>query len=368
MLSQTDIQQLASYQGTDVLSLYINVDPTQKSTDEYRLTLRHLLKSVNGHGAAEDVERIESFFDHEYDWSGRGVALFSAQRSHLWVAYSLPLPLPNHVHVGRKPYLAPLMSLWDTYGSYGVALVDRLGAKMMHYQMGELVTLDGVLGEDVRPVKPGRGRSVFGQRGGFDGHAARRVAEVVRRNVKESAVAAGAFFAAHRCTQVLVGGADDVVKEFIAALPAPWPERVTGTFAAAIDVADNDLRDMTYSLLADVARRREHELADAVITAAAKGSNGVARLDDTLSAAHNGRIQTLLVSEGYDAAGYRCATCGYLTAQHLETCPFCGGKFAHIPNAVEAMIEQVITQNGQVKMIANHAGLKEAGVAALLRY
>jgi hypothetical protein len=23
------------------------------------------------------------FFDHEYDWSGRGAALFSAQRSHL---------------------------------------------------------------------------------------------------------------------------------------------------------------------------------------------------------------------------------------------------------------------------------------------
>jgi hypothetical protein len=52
----------------------------------------------------------------------------------------------------------------------------------------------------------------------------------------------------------------------------------------------------------------------------------------------------------------------------LETCPFCGGKFTHIPNAVEAMIEQVITQSGQVKIIADHAGLKEAGVAALLRY
>jgi len=368
MLSQTDIQQLASYQGTDVLSLYINVDPTQKSTDEYRLTLRHLLKSVNGHGAAEDVERVETFFDHEYDGSGRGVALFSAQRSNLWQAYLLPLPVPNQVHVGRKPYLAPLMSLWDTYGSYGVALVDRLGAKMMHYQMGELAALDGVVGEDVRSIKPGRGRSVFGQRGGFDGHAARRVAEVVRRNVKESAALAGAFFAARQCAQVLVGGADEVVKEFIAALPAPWPERVVDTFAAAIGVADNDLRDMTYSLLAEAARRRERDMADVVITTAAKGANGVARLDDTLSAAHDGRIQTLLVSEGYDAAGYRCATCGYLTAQKLETCPFCGGSFARIANAVEAMIEQVVAQNGKVHIVADHPGLKDAGVAALLRY
>jgi rubrerythrin len=317
---------------------------------------------------AEDVARIETYFDHEYDWSGRGVALFSAQRSGLWQTYPLPLPVPNHVHVGRKPYLAPLMALWDTYSSYGIALVDRLGAKLLHYQMGELAAIEGTLGEEVRTVKSGRGSSVVGQRGGTEGHVARRVAEVIRRNVKESAAAATAFFAAHQCAFVLVGGAEDVVKEFLSALPAPWPDRVAGTFAAAIDTPDNDLRDMTLSLLVGAVRQREHELADAVITAAAKGANGVARLDDTLSAAHDGRIQTLLVAQGYEAAGYRCGTCGYITAQRLATCPFCGGSFAHIPHAVEVMIERVIAQGGKVKVIQDHAQLKEAGVAALLRY
>lgn len=368
MLSHNDLQQLASYQGSNVLSLYINVDPKQHTTDEYRLALRHLLESANGQAAAEDIARIEAFFEREYDWSGRGVALFSAQRSDWWRAYALPLPVPNRVHVGSKPYLAPLMSLWDTFGSYGVALIDRLGVKLMHFQMGEVIAFEGVMGEDVRTVKSGRGSSVVGQRGGTDGHSARRVAEAVRRNVKESAAAAATFFATHACTQIVIGGADEVAHEFIAALPAPWPDRVAGTFPAAIDIPDNDLRDITLSLLDEATRRREHELADRVITAAAKGSNGVVRLDDTLSAAHDGRIQALLVSEGYEASGYRCRTCGYLTAQHLEKCPFCGGAFAHIPQAVEAMMEQVVAQNGKVKVIEDHAKLKEAGVAALLRY
>ncbi len=368
MLSQTDLQQLASYHGSEVLSLYINVDPTRQTTDEYRLALRHLLKGANGRAAPEDIARIETYFDHEYDWTGRGVTLFSAQRSNLWRAYPLPFPLINTIHVGRRPYLAPLMALWDTYNSYTVALIDRLGVKLMHYQMGELIAIEGVLGEDVRTVKSGRGSSVVGQRGGTEGHAARRVAEVVRRNVKESAAAAAAFFAANQSAQVLVGGAEDVTKELIGLLAAPWPDRLAGTFAAAIDIPDNDLRDITFSLLEQAARRREQAVADMVITAAAKGANGVARLDDTLSAAHDGRIQTLLVADGYEAAGYRCGTCGYLTAQRLETCPFCGGTFAHIPQAVEAMIEQVIAQNGKVKVIRDHARLNEAGVAALLRY
>ena len=368
MLSQHDLQQLASYQGSDVLSLYISVDPTRQTSDEYRLALRHLLASVNGDAAPEDVSRIETYFDHEYDWSGRSVALFSAQRSGLWHAYPLTLPISNRIHIGRKPYIAPLMALWDTYGSYGVALVDRLGVKLLHYQLGELMSVEGTLGEEVRTVKTGRGSSVVGQRGGTGGHAARRVAEVVRRNVKESAAVAAAFFAANHCKQIAIGGAEDMLNEFIAALLAPWPNRVGGTFAAAIDMPDTDLRETTLALLAETARRHEHELADKVITAAAKGSNGVARLDDTLSAAHDGRIQALLVSDGYEAAGYRCGTCGYLTAQRLATCPFCGGTFTHIPHAVEAMIEQMVAQGGEVKFIQGHAQLKKAGIAALLRY
>ena len=368
MLSQHDLQQLASYQGSDVLSLYISVDPTRQTNDEYRLALRHLLKSVDGSAAPEDVAQVETYFDHEYDWSGRSVAIFSAQQSDLWRAYPLSLPVANRIHVGHKPYIAPLMALWDTYGSYGVALIDRLGVKLMYYQMGELMSIEGTMGEEVRAVKAGRGSSVVGQRGGSGGHAARRVAEVIRRNVKESASVAAGMFAANQCRLILIGGADEVVNEFIAALSAPWPERVAGTFAAAIDIPDNDLRDITLSLLAQAARRREHEQADRVITAAAKGSNGVARLDDTLSAARDGRIQMLLVAEGYDAPGYMCGTCHYVTAQKLKTCPFCGGTFNRIPHAVEAMIEQVVAQGGDVRVINDHAKLKEAGVAALLRY
>lgn len=367
MLSQHDLQQLASYQGSDVVSLYIDVDPTRHSSDEYRLALRHLLASVNGN-APDDIARIEKYFEHEYDWAGRSVAVFSAQHSGLWQTYALPLPMTNRIYIGRRPYLAPLMALWDTYGSYGVVLVDRLGSKMLHYQLGEMTSVEGTLGEEVRTVKTGRGSSIVGQRGGSDGHAARHISEIVRRNVKDSAASAATFFTANQCQQIVVGGADEVVKEFVGLLPAPWPSRLAGTFAASIDMPDLDLRNTTLALLAAAAHRREHELADKVITAAAKGANGVARLDDTLSAAHDGRIQILLVSDGYEADGYRCNTCGYLTVQTLAACPFCGGIFERIPHAVEAMIEQVLAQSGDVKMIQDHSPMHEAGVAALLRY
>ena len=49
MFSRDDLQQLAEYQGQHaVLSLTLNVDPTRRTKDEYRLSLRHLLHSVQG--------------------------------------------------------------------------------------------------------------------------------------------------------------------------------------------------------------------------------------------------------------------------------------------------------------------------------
>lgn len=367
MLSQNDLQQLASYQGSDVLSLYINVDPTQQTTDEYRLALRHLLDRVKGK-AATDVSRIEAYFDHEYDWAGRSVALFSAQKNDLWQTYALPLTITNHVHVGPKPYITPLMILWDVYGSYGIALADKLSVKLQQYQFGELVASEDVAGETVRKVKTGRGSSAAGRRSGSGSLSARHASEVVRRNIKDSAAAAAMFFSKWDSKHVLVGAAADVLGEFVAALPALWSNRISATFPADIDISESELREIAFSKLDEANHRQEYEVADSIITAAAKGSNGVIRLGETLSAAHDGRIQLLLVAHGYDAAGYRCGTCGYLTAQELAACPFCSGTFARIPHAVEAMISQIVAQGGEVKMIAGHEQLEVAGVAALLRY
>ena len=44
----------------------------------------------------------------------------------------------------------------------------------------------------------------------------------------------------------------------------------------------------------------------------------------------------LVVERGYRQSGYQCAGCGYLTAQEMDRCLFCGGTFVEIPDAAEA--------------------------------
>ena len=119
MFKQDDLRELATYQAeTPVLSVYLDVDPTKHTTDEYKLALRQLLKRVEGTAAPEDVAAVERFFDHEYDWSGRGVAVFSCNSEDFWRAYSLPVPVTSRATTARKPYVWPLAALVESPGAW----------------------------------------------------------------------------------------------------------------------------------------------------------------------------------------------------------------------------------------------------------
>ena len=100
MFTEQDLNDLVQFRSDEspVLSLYLNVDPTEQSTEQYRLTLRTLLKGVTDEAGAADVDRVERYFEFEYDWQGRGVALFSCQDADFWRGFSLAVPLQNQEH------------------------------------------------------------------------------------------------------------------------------------------------------------------------------------------------------------------------------------------------------------------------------
>ena len=137
MFKQDDLRELAAVQTeTPILSVYLNVDPTEHTTDEYKLALRQMLKQVESIASSKDIETVGRFFDHEYDWSGRGVIIFSGTKEEFWHAYSLAVPVTSGVTVARKPYIWPLAALVDAYGSYTVIQVDRQGVRLLQFQMG----------------------------------------------------------------------------------------------------------------------------------------------------------------------------------------------------------------------------------------
>ena len=369
MFKQEDLRELAAYQAeTPILSVYLNVDPTEHTTDEYKLALRHMLKQADRVAAPEDTAAVERFFNHGYDWSGRGAVVFSGAEAGFWRTYSLPVPVASGVTVARKPYIWPLAALMDAYGSYAVAQVDRQGVRLLLFEMGELRTSDGYVGEEVRKLKKGRGSSGGpGRRGGAP-ISSRREEEIAQRNIREAVKVTERFYRKHSPQRLIIAGAEPTGTQFREALPKALQEKVIGSFGANMNASESEIRERSLEILQQVEEERGATLVEAVFTAAAKGRGGVIRLADTLGAAHEGRIQTLVITRGYHQPGYQCHNCTYITDQPLEVCPFCGGEFAEIPDAAEALVTKVIEDGGKVEVVDDHPKIAKFGVGALLRY
>jgi peptide subunit release factor 1 (eRF1) len=272
------------------------------------------------------------------------------------------------VTTARKPYVWPLAALVDAYSSYLVAIIDRQGVRLLLFEMGELQATDGYLGEQVRRLKRGRGSS--GGHGGRGGEhvSSQHEEETVKRNLRESVDKIRSFWEQYEPQRLILAGTEPTVNLLREELPKHLQERMIGTFNADMNAPDVEIRTHSLAILEQVEKVREEALVEAVFTAAAKGRGGVIRLADTLGAAHEGRIQTLVIDRDFHHPGYQCHNCSYITDQPLEACPFCGDVFTEIPDATEALVAKVIEDSGRVEVIDSHPKITEFGVGALLRY
>lgn len=368
MLTDSDLRELLSYQAkSPVLSVYLNTDPAEGGVEAHKLRLRSLLKEVD---LSEDEEAITRYFEHEHDWSGRSVVVFSSAGEDFFRTFTLHVPVRNRMRISDRPYVKPLADLLDSYGGYGVALVDKQGARLFSFHLGELREEVEVVGESIRRTKHGGGSQAAGRRGGTAGQTD-YVDETAERNLKEAVEFATRFFHDNNVRRILIGGSEENVAFFRSQLPKAWQSLVVGAFPMSMVANDDEVLEAAMEVGTEAELRREARLVEAIVTGSAKGRGGVMSLDPTLSAVREGRVQTLAIRDGFRAPGYRCQGCGYLTAHEMDLCPYCGGEFEKIQDAVEEAVRQVMRYGGEVEVL--HAdqmgGHKDfENIGALLRY
>jgi peptide chain release factor subunit 1 len=366
MLTETNLKELLGFKTENrVLSIYLNTDPTQGSSDVYRSNLRSMLKDI---GLPSDVAAVENYFSREYDWSGRSVAMFSCAPDNFMRTYSLAIPIRNQLVVGDQPYVKPLASLLDYYGGYGVILVDKQGARLFSFHLGELNEQEGILGESVKHTKRGGASTKPGSRGGVAGQT-RYEEEVADRNMRDVVDFAAHFFSENNVRRVLIGGTDENVALLRSQLPKSWQSLIMGTFPMSMTASKEEVLEKAKQIGQQVELQKEEQLLKKVVTGAAKEEKGVLNLDDTLSAVHDGKVQVLIIQDGYRAPGYQCQGCGYLTAKELPECQFCGSEFEQIPDAVEMAVHKVMKTGGEVDVLQHQHHVKGfENIGAILRY
>jgi peptide chain release factor subunit 1 len=157
--TKTRLRELATLrpEGHKVLSLYLNLDPSEFPTPKARKTeLESLLdvveRAVRDDGLAHeqkvelkhDVERVRTWFTSEFDASGaRGAAVFAASAIDLFEVHRLGRPIRSEVTIDDSPFIEPLAGMPGSDG-YSVLLINRQLARILAGGadgMREIVTL-----------------------------------------------------------------------------------------------------------------------------------------------------------------------------------------------------------------------------------
>ena len=228
MFSETRLRKIQDFSASDpVVSLYLNTEPSRGNAETHRLRLRNMLKSLY---LETDVEKISQFFEHDYDWSGRSVAVFSCAPANFFEYLPVAIPLKDFIQAGSQTAVEPLLDQLEEYINIGVALVDQQGARFLHFNLGELVDQQGLLGAQIKSVKSGSSSSAHGLRGGsLDG--ARHMQEKVDRNLRGTVDFGEKFFSKHKVKKIVIGGNEENAARFKTSLNKAMQGIVVGTFA-----------------------------------------------------------------------------------------------------------------------------------------
>jgi peptide subunit release factor 1 (eRF1) len=296
---------------------------------------------------------------HARDWLGHGVAILRSSALCLDEQVVVGCPVPNRAVVGRHPYIRPLLSALHQAAPYFVAVVDRRRAWVFRVE-----------GNDIQPVTAFEGSglrdpSYAGWAGREEYRVRHRAAELARRHYRSTATYLGPLLNADE-SDLVVGGHETSIVEFVELLPEPIRRHLAGTFVVDPHaMAAPEVR--TRSAHARSARRseRERELRRDIGDREAGGQavSGVVRCADAV----NRSLADLLIVGGDETVpGFVCDTCGNLSVEGAS-CPVCGGRFRAVPDVVDELVARVVHEHGQVEFVGRDEDNSGPWVAARLR-
>jgi len=365
MFQDKDLQSLVAYSGDNkVLSVYLDTSLARKSKDAARLMFRERSKHLSE--AQDDLARVQRYLDLDYDWSTRGLAIFSAGEA-LWTVVPLPVAVRTQAYYAIKPQIRVLTDIVDRFGSYGVALVDQERLKLFSVAMGRIEPVLEKVGEEVRSYKQGGWSVRGGQRSAATTHGDTNPAD---RNLKEAAQEIQAFCSGTGPKNLVLGGSAEALGRVRELLPNRIREHLLGEFSVDLDEPSDQVLQRSLDIAVQLDLAAEKELVSQAVTAANKGGQGVTGVVDTLSMLYQGRVRLLLVDGAFRREGHICAHCGYIASHAPTACPLCSYEtFDATGDVGNAAIHKALATGADVNIVRDNVELEKAGgIAALLRY
>jgi peptide chain release factor subunit 1 len=371
------LKQLASFRAENgcAISVYVDLDPSISPTPADARTRFHSLLD-KGHkragstrndltheqrlGLESDFQRIREFFDERFERDGaRGYAVFCAGLDNVWQILPLSESVPDEVHVNRQLYLAPLVPLVGRGDGAVVAVVSREQGRLYRLRAGRLDEIADLFEEQPRRHDQG---------GWSQARFQRHVDELTKDHLKSVSEELSNQLRKLRYPKVVVVCPEEAKGEFAEVLGSDVRNAIVGWVTAEAHASAGDLYAAATPVLEEWREQREVESVERWKEAAGRNGRASSGWEETLAAASDARVESLLFQEGASHEAFLCPACGRVSVSGGR-CPLDGTEMEERRDGLDLAVHQVLTHGGQALALRHRQDLEPVGgIGALLRF
>jgi len=357
--------------GHKVLSLYLNLDPSEFPTPRDRsVELESLLHTAEAGLRADsldhaqkdelkrDLERVRTFFKEEFDASGtRGVVVFAASGADLFEVMKLPSPVSSEVMIDDSPFIEPLTAVPGSDG-YCVLLINRQVARILVGGAAGMREVVSIVDDVHRWHDQGGWSQARYQRG---------IVKETHDHVKHAADELFKRFKQGTVQRLIIGTPEELKGDITPSLHSYLRDRIAGWIEIDVKSSPANVAKEAAAVIERDEQERERHWLERLKSELGRNARGAAGLEATLEALNERRVEALLVQHGVRAGGYANAAADFLSAEPGESPA--GDKLHEREDVIEHAVESALEQSAEIVVVRHHPDLESIGsIGAVLRF
>ncbi len=287
----------------------------------------------------------------------RGRVIFASATAGFLHVYRLSVEPEPLVVWDSSPFILPLAKLKEEYEDYGLLLIDSQEARLFLVRSNLLEENEKASIDLMNKHKKGGwsqmryNRLRRGQISSFF----TQLIEDLQKNVDLT-----------RMRGLVVAGPGEAKGQIVEMMPQALKAKVIGIMDISMDASSKDLMERGKEIANEDELSREKILAEKLKEAVLRGHPAAYGLAEVGKALKEGRVDFLLISEGFALPGMICTSCHHIDSE-IEKCPTCGGEAAAI--SLESLYELAERMGAEIVLVQDDDFLESLGnLAAILRY
>ena len=376
-VSSDVLRQLAGFRAENgcAISLYVDLDPSVSPTAGDAATRVNALLSEGerGDGANPtklthdqreglrgDLDRIRRYFDQEFSRNGaHGVAVFCAGLDNVWHALALSESVGDGIKIGREFYLTPLVPLVGRGEGAIVAAAGRERGDVYRLRAGRLEEL-----ADLTEEQPRR----HDQGGWSQARYQRRIDSLAQGHLRDLAEELDRQVRRLGSPRVVIVCSEDTRAELEDLLTNQTTNVLAGWAQAEAHASPGELLEAARPILEADREQAERDAIERWREEAGRNGRAASGWAETLEAASDARVDTLLFQQGVERPAWQCRSCGRVASEG-GACPLDGTSMEQRENGLDLAVHHTLGHGGAVWAVQHHRDLEPVeGIGALLRF